>query len=348
MAWGRIIDIYVGSRVDAPNATAADTKLTTTSGAASTTKLTGINPDNGEQSLDCEIDVTRSNRMAKNTATVKVYNLNKQMRLEVGQKGQVIRIDAGYEQGGVGTIFYGQVDSAVSVLEGADYVTTINASHFRAKNLGFDTLYVSLAYVPGASLKQVVSDLGTLLGVAVVGLANADILLPNGWVYPGPLKGALAYVRDVLRFNGRDLFYDLAELVVYEVSKASEFEAVYLDKESGLLHAEPLVNAVREYRMEARSKNAITKARARMDKTKSADGRTRVAQSISAQSEKVAEETRIRARVKTLLDHRLRPNCLVTVKHEAVNGAFILDDVRFKADTFGKDFDCEGLVSRES
>ena len=348
MAWGRVLDIYVGSRVDAPNATASNTKLTTTSGAASTTKLSGVNTDTGEQSLDCEVDVTRSNRMSKNTATVKVYNLNKQMRLEVGQKGQVIRIDAGYEQGGVGTIFYGQVDFASSVLEGADYVTTINASHFRAKNLGFDTLYVSLSYLPGTNLKQVLSDIGDLLGVQVIGQANADIILPNGWVYPGPLKGALTYVRDILRYNGRDLFYDLAELVVYSVSKPSDFEAVYLDLDSGLLRAEPIVNAVREYRMDARSENAIAKARARMDKTKSADGRTRIAQTITHQTEKVAEETRVRARVKTILDHRLRPNCLVTIKHEAVNGAFILDDVRFKADTFGKDFDCEGLVSRES
>lgn len=340
MAWGRVLDVYVGTMVDNPSSTV---------GGASVVKVAGKNPDTGEQGLDVEADITRSNRMAKNTATLKVYNANAQLRLAMERPDQVVRIDAGYEDSGVGTVFYGQIDHAESVLEGADWITTISASHFRAKNLGFETLFTSLSYAPGTNLRRVLSDLGELLGVAVIGLPNADITMDAGWTYVGPMKGALADVRNFLRYYGRDLFYDIAELVVYAVgTEVSTFEAVYLDKTSGLLKAQTLINAVRESRMETRSETAIAKRRAKMDKAKSADGRTRLSQSIAKEKEEEAENRRIRARFNSIMNHRLRPNCAVVIDHTAVKGKFILDDLNIKIDNFGQNFNCEGLVSREA
>lgn len=339
MAWNRVLDIYVGSMVDKPS---------DTNGGATTVKVAGINPDTGEQGLDCEADITRSNRIAKNTATIKVYNANAQLRYSMEKPGQVVRVDAGYADSGYGTVFYGQVDSAHSTLEGADWVTEISASHFRAKNIGYETLFISASYAPGANLRQVIDDLSSMLGIIAIGTSNADITLDSGWTYAGPMKGALTHVRNFLRYYGRDLFYDLAELVIYAVgTETSVFEEVYLDIDSGLLKAQPIEDAVRESRLETRSENSIAKRRARMDKTKSANGRTRLSQSIVAEQEKLVEERRVRARFSSIMNHRLRPNCAVTLKSAPVSGRFILDDIRMKLDNFGTNFDCEGLVSRE-
>jgi hypothetical protein len=335
-----VLDIYVGTSVGS-----VDRKTL----SATTVKVCGDNPDTGEPGLDAEVDVTRSNRMAHNSASVKIYNAKKELRTQMELPGQVIRIDAGYKDQGFGTVFYGQVDGGSSDLSDGTWCTTLTASHLRAKNMAFETLYLSLSYGPGSNLQQVLSDIGAILGVDVVGKSNADIILPNGWVYPGTMKGALAYVQKVLRFNGKDLFYDLAELVVYNVGVAvSSFDGVWLDFNSGLLTAKPVLNAVKDYRQEARTANAIERARARYDKTKSANGKTRISQSIDSNKAKESELHRVHAKFTSIVNHRLRPNCSVWLKSSPVTGEFCLDDIRFKMTTFNDDFYCEGEVSRES
>ena len=340
MAFNRILDVYV---IDVD----VDANGVCTAGEA--VKVVGKNADTGEQALDADCSIQRSNRARYNTAAIKIYNLPLEMRTKVEQHNRLIRIDAGYEDEGFGTWFYGQIITAFSTpLSTGDFETTIQAMQFRAINMAFESLYVSMQYKSGTNLMKIVSDIGALLGVSVIGLKNADIVTPHGFVHTGQMKLALDYVAKILRPEGKAIFYDLGEIVVYNVGQAtSEFEEVYLDNECGLLEAKIESNPAKEERLVVRAKARQERARRRYDKVKSADGRTRIDQSIKAAQLQVDESKRIRVNFKCLFNHRLRPNCLVQISHGTINGDYCLDDATAKLSSWADDFCIEGTASRD-
>ncbi len=358
MAWGRVLNIYAGKAIDG---TCSDTSVDVLSGSTegiitgggNFIRLAGDDPSTGRLGLDARAEIKRSNRMAKNTATVRVHGLNEKVRAYLENDGLLLRIDAGYHDSGFGTVFFGAFGGAQSVLEGADWVTEIHAYHFRAKGMSFETLFVALSYAPGASAKQVLNDFQSILGVPVYGSsAVSDVKLPNGWTYTGTMGGALRYMQSVLRWPwGFGIFYDLGELIVYKVSGLADakkrFETVFLDKDHGLLSAKKVIAGVKENRQEVKSEKRITALNSKISKTRSADGKTRLDQSLVMAQLRNDEVKRKRVEFTCLANHRLRPSCPVQIEHEAVNGTYIVDDIHMDLCNHADRFSFRALASRE-
>lgn len=349
MAFTRILNVYVGQTLDDVQAKAAGLDGSKTPAV----QVVGTDPSTLLQTLDCEVDIRRSNRMRYNTAKIKIFNLGQELRDKCREDFNIVRVDAGYADQGIGTVFFGQIDRSSSRLVGADWETTIQAAHFRSFNvgkgrdMGYDSLYPSLSYDPGTNLRDILSDVGQILGVPVVGLPSVDVVLPSAFVSVGTMKKVLEQITATLKHNGMNLFYDMGQIVVYKVGGTSTFEAVYLDKNSGLLEAGYAPNRARWERIEARSTLQKQKNAERYNRTKTADGRTRIDQSNARADFRIDEARRQRIRFKALARHNLRPGGLVVVDSDALyDKYFILDDLYFKLNNFGTSFHCEGLASK--
>ena len=353
MAWGRVLNIYAGKALDGVCADVGVDASGGVPGDGTFVRLAGDDPSTGKLGLDAYAEISRSNRMAKNTATVRIYGLNEKVRTYLENDGLLLRIDAGYHDSGIGTVFYGAFGGAQSVLQGADWVTEINAYHFRAKGMSFETLFVSLSYAPGTSAKQVLNDFQSILGVPVYGTAGvADVKLSNGWTYAGTMGGALRYMQAVLRWPaGYGIFYDLGELIVYKVGgladAKSRFETVFLDKDHGLLSAKKVIAGVKESRQEVRSEKRLAALNGKIAKTRSVDGKTRLDQSLVMAQLRNDEIKRKRISFSCLANHRIRPSCPIQIQHEAVSGVYIVDDIHMNLCNHADQFDFNVLASRE-
>ena len=360
MAWTRILNIYVGTNTDLPpSGTCADVdyRLNHLGEPGWLLQLTGLNPDTGEQSLDADIDVKRSNRIAHNSATAKVFNLNEQQRnfMDDVSVGKILRIDAGYQDQGFGTIFIGQVALASSTyLTSGDWETEIQASGIRSRTMEFETLHVSVSYATGTLLSKIIQDLAGLLNLdSVFGITNAGFPISGRFVYTGPMGKCLELVRGFLRAKSKDMFFDLSQLVVYNTGAAgattpSDFETVFLDPASGLLKAERVIHDVKDWRLQVRPQRAQQKAAQSYDKNKSPDGTTRSAQNLGYAEYRAAEAKRRRSKVFCLLNPRVRPNCPVTLKGSPIDGTYIIDDVHIVASTYADHFDMALGVSEDA
>jgi hypothetical protein len=350
MAWGRVLNVYAGKTLDG---VCADVSQGIT-GNGNFIQLVGADPLTGGAGLDCEANIRRSNRMSKNTATVKIFNLNEQLRNFLRNDGLLLRVDVGYEDSGAGTIFYGAFGGAQSYLNGADWTTEINAFHFRAKGMSYEALYVSFEYAPGTLFKQLLQDFQNILGVPVYGIAGVGAeAFPNGFAYVGTMGGAIKHFTYMLRSKGFGLFFDLAEMVVYRVASLPDakarFETVYLDKDHGLLNARWKFTGVKESRQEVRTMRKLDRLNKAVAKTRSADGRTRTDQTgakVLAQL-RLDEEKRHRIQFECLANHRLRPSCPVQIDHQDVVGTFIVDDIEARLTNFADPFDFKVWASVE-
>lgn len=347
MAFGRVLNIYVGgsttgSKVDGPSLVGPNELL----------QLVGTVPGLADDTLHASCEVHRSNKMGHNIAEIKVMNLNQETRKWLDSFRGVVRVDAGYEDDGFGTIFYGQIDLARSVLVGGDWVTTINAYHFRARSMQFETLLTSVSYDPGTSLQTVLSGLASILGVPLLGADVSWINLDNGFVDTGPMSKMLKRVEKALADKSYGLYYDLAELRVFEKGVQS-FDLDVLDwsLDTGLLTAKWVVHESKAWRKEVKSARAKAKAQEAYNKSKSTDGRTRAAQRLTYASYQDGEAKRLRCEATGLVNHLARPNCPLYITHPAISAdgkmLFIADELVYRLTNYGDQFDMTVFASRD-
>lgn len=81
----------------------------------------------GTSSLRVEFQISRDEKPWPNTATVRIYNLNPDHRAELAaMQGVPCRLEAGYKDG-TGVLFDGMLRDAVSIHNGVNWVTTLEA-----------------------------------------------------------------------------------------------------------------------------------------------------------------------------------------------------------------------------
>lgn len=354
MAFNRVLDIYVGYGIG--DKIVVDPSMVVGKGQM-------VQLASGS-TLHADAEIKRSNRMDRNTATVRIYNLNPKFRAWLEAPGKVIRIDAGYEDEGHGAVFYGQIDKAFSNIEGqADWVTTIYAYQFRSRGMDFEGLPVALSYDADTTVQTYLSDLASVLGVPLLGENVSDIILDGGIVTVTTMKRALDRAMKTLQYYGYGMFYDLAELFVYKASKAvTTLPTVNFVEGRGLLSAKWVIHEKRNWRMDVRTKSALKKAREAYDKAKTADGKTRASQNLKYTKYLLGEAHRDRVEMTSLVDHRARPNCPCLVWHSAVSRSkpkagekipakdlplFVIDDITLRLSNYGKSFDMVVYASKE-
>ena len=106
---------------------------------------------------DLHIDFTidRSNTISENTAGFVVYNAKESTRKEISREGNNIVFKYGYEDEAMGTLFIGNVYTAISHQEGPDWITTITTVAMQAVDKPPTPKYVSISYNAFTLLSQV-------------------------------------------------------------------------------------------------------------------------------------------------------------------------------------------------
>ena len=260
-------------------------------------------------SLDLSFKVVRSVAFAENEAEFLIYNASKNTRNEVLKKGNSLTFSAGYEDQAFGVIFIGQVLESKTYREYGNIITRILATNTSAETKPLSRTLVSLSYAPDTSSKTILDEIADLLGLALIGIDNSldDLpILPNGFVYAGIIRGALQYSTKVLKSKGIGLYIDNTSLVVYKLQGSSTFNVGFLNKDTGLLSAE----------VEERSHN---------DQQRPKD-----------------ETARKYIHFNALLNPGMKPNGLVEIESEDVNGIFLIHKIDFIGDNFGGEFNSIG------
>jgi hypothetical protein len=352
MAFGRILNIFAGPepggvRVEDPELVGPGRML----------QLVGFDRALGIEPLHAECDLHRSNRMDRNTGEVRVLNLKESVRRWLENSGNIIQVDIGYEDEGSGTVFLGQTHKISSTLIGGAWVTKIPCYQFRAKTMDFETLLVAVSYDPGTNLQTVITGLGQILGVTVFGEDVSGIELDGGFVAVGTMKQALDHVSRTLANHGYGIFYDLGEVFVYKACKpTANAQTIEMELGSGLISAKWVQHEKRDWRKDVQTAKTLERRKAEYAKTKSADGRTRVAQNLFFDEYRFKEARRARVELTGLASHLARPNCPIHVRHPAITGVnyatnspafFVADDINFKLSNFGNDFDMTIFASQD-
>lgn len=266
-------------------------------------------------SLDLSFKVERTILFEPSTAELQIYNAKEETRKIIGTEGNSVIIKAGYEGKSQGIIFSGVVSKAVSTHPGADWLTTISATNSRAVGEALAALTVEMSYARGTSIDVIIRELADKLGMLAIGLENVkDVQITGNFTHSGNVRGALRYIRQILAANQKGFFTDNNEFVCFNMGKASEFTATYLDYESGLLSVKQVLTAQEQ------------------------------ADAINATRKKhKVEAAKLRKRVEftSLLLPQIRPNSLVTLKSNEVDGTYLVEKITYTGDNMGKDWTIE-------
>lgn len=309
MAWGRVLRVVVRT----PG---------TLSGGVWTYTETEV------QALRVECSVTRSRVFRDNEATITIYNANADTRNRVLRRGSNVAVYAGYERGGdEGLIYQGNILDASSVDVGPDNVTTIRSMALRSLERPFTATPVSLSFKAGTTADKVLAAIGAILGLVVVGKAEAaKVTLKGTWTYVGGVGGALERLGRDMRAQGRGLYIDLAELVCYSLVGDSTYRVTYLDRASGLLE---LVDTT-DYMAAARAtidtmgeKEGSPSASAPVVKAGTDD--------VYAAIEQAWTSVRKTYSARTIMVPSLRPNDIVQVKDGDVDAVLVVDGMEIEA-----------------
>lgn len=187
--------------------------------------------------LDIDFNIERSITLANNTAEFVIYNAKLETRNKILKAGNNIIFKAGYEdEGNVATIFFGTIDKSVPIKSDTVWVTTVTASDIGGNKTPLEHRTVSLSYIAGSPLSQVISDLSSFLGIPVFGIANVTNTLNNGFAFVGTVGGLVKKIENILKQDDNALYFDSNELVIYKIGvQSSKFGVVRITPNSGLI-----------------------------------------------------------------------------------------------------------------
>lgn len=270
--------------------------------------------------LDIEFEIEKTMKLSENFARFKVYNASANTRNNILIEGNNVTFSAGYEDEGKlapgsNTIFVGQIDSATTKKIGPDWVTDIKAVTSRGKGKTINTIPITLNVTKGTPLSTVITTIASTLGLVTFGLENtSDIILQNGWCYMGTTNGALRYIQKILKNEGRGIYFDDDELVVFNIGIPSKVEVVVLTYTGGLLNVEDITEKPEE---------SLTPVKKRVKKVP---------------KEKISKKIRY----ESILIPQLQLNAPVTLINTSQDGTYINIKVTYEGDNFGGDFKCKG------
>jgi hypothetical protein len=260
--------------------------------------------------LDIDFDVQRSITLAENTAHFNIYNAKESTRRDILVQGASIIFEAGYKDETSSSIFGGNITEVSTRKVGTDWITEIKAIAGRGSAIKLENIDVSISYSAGTVINRPIMDIAALVGLVVHGIANATVILSNGFVFAGSVNGALRYLKDVLYSFGINMYIDNYELVIHRIGTPSRFNVVLLSYTGGLLTIEDIT-----------------------------ESQTQADTSISKR-----EDIKKRLKFTSLLISQLQINSPVTFRTENVSATYILEKIRFHGNNYGGDFNCEGEV----
>ncbi len=191
--------------------------------------------------LDVSFEVGKSlSARTPNHAEVRVFNLAASTRKKLQELDDVfVELRAGYEKGGLPVIFRGDLREAVSVREGTEWVTTINAGDGqKARKIS----RINRTFPPGTSVADVIVACGKALRIDM-GNAQLQALraklrgsksnrFANGYVATGD---ALSQLDRACRSCGIEWSIQDNELQLLVIGKPLEQAVVVLRADTGLV-----------------------------------------------------------------------------------------------------------------
>ena len=145
--------------------------------------------------LRVTVSIAKSLESTPNTATVNVYNLAERTRAEFQQRPLQVRLEAGYADGGLATLFVGDVRFARSSLGGVDWVTRLELGDgARARKHA----RVSRSFKAGTTMRTVLDELAKSMGLTApkstdeISALGAQVA--NGIALSGPSHAELTRV----------------------------------------------------------------------------------------------------------------------------------------------------------
>lgn len=271
--------------------------------------------------LDFEFEVKQQIAFEDGSAEITIFNLSETSRNSI-LVGQTVILDVGYEDEGTGVLFVGEVRKVRHAHSSTDWITKISAESGRPVLNRLEKTSIGMSYTSGTRMTQVLQDMSAGLGIMFQGGKLTDgIVLKNGWYHAGRYQTMINRLRTELAANKLGMYVDFNQLVVYKAGEPGEYAIVNLTLESGLLNAKVLHTAAE------------------------------MAAMLNAEKRKVAvqpSDLRERIAFTSILLPQIRPNGLVKIKGESVNGLYIVEKLKYKGDNYGKVWNIEGEATRRA
>ena len=183
--------------------------------------------------LRVAFSIEKDSDSGANVGTIQVWNLAKESVVELEQKGCLVTLEAGYQEGGIGMIFSGNDILLNQRRELPDVITEIRA-HDGGKQLR--TQVAAIGFEPGAAIKDVVSQLiGKFNDItkSEIDLEKLDLgSFSQGFVATGKVKTLLD---DILKSRGYQWSIQDNEVRVVEDSATSQEMMFVVSAASGLI-----------------------------------------------------------------------------------------------------------------
>ena len=290
--------------------------------------------------LNIGFRVHRSNTFNNNTADFTISNLSTEIIDKFLVKGASVTFKMGWEDernGELTTIFVGNVLEEVEIERvGVDRTTRITAKSVRHNGNPLGTTKLRLSYPPDALLSSIIYDVATALGFIVDGLPYAkDIKLPNGFVYMGKASGVMNYIRMMLAGRGLSFYTDLTDFIIYKLEDGQPYtkvddETVYLTFQSGLIS----VGRMERYFEKIHYKKVKKKVNGKIVKE---NGKS-VTIPVPDESQREVLPPKHKIRAECLFHPLIRPNCVVEIHTDRIDGTYLVDDVEIFGDNVDGEF----------
>lgn len=270
------------------------------------------NTDNPEsESIKISFDVDRDLSQETNKLKIKLWNLTEESRAKIEKEDLKIELYAGYkENGGAKKLFSGSVIRAVSLDEGKDVTTEIQASDGQVPVR--DTV-LSLSYAPNTSSEIIVKAISDGMGLPlVVGDGVEFVAYENGYSFIG--KGADA-LDEICQGQGLDWSIQNSVLQVILAGGTAKKSGLVFSASTGLLG----------------SPARIVKARPKEDQE--------TAKRKAKQDQKKEKpEKKAGWKIETLLAPTVNPGDAVKVESRVIEGWFRVETIKHHGEVYGGDY----------
>lgn len=144
-----------------------------------------------KDSLRIKFKVVRSSKKEPNTADIDIYNLRKDNRVALQEKNLAVSIEAGYTEN-TSQIFLGDLEHSETVLDGRDWITTIQAAD---AGQAFKSARINVSLTGPAPIGDVLQTAADALGIDLGNVADK--------VSAGSLRGALTEFTNGIVLSGK-------------------------------------------------------------------------------------------------------------------------------------------------
>jgi len=264
-----------------------------------------------EEAVKIAFDIDRDLSQETNKLKLKLWNLKDESRAKIEKEDLKLELYAGYaENGGAKKMFVGSVIRAVSVDEGQDVTTELQASDGQVAVR--DTI-LSLSYAPGTSSQIIVKAISDGMGLPlVVGEGVEFVAYDNGYSFVG--KGADA-LDEICKGQGLDWSIQNSVLQVILAGGNAKKTGIVYSPATGLIG----------------SPARIVKARPKEDQN---------TPKRKAKQSKKKEKPGKKAgwKIETLLSPTVNPGDAVKVESRIIKGWFRVESIKHNGEIYGGEF----------